>query len=222
MVSTFRLRSPLTSSQLILATAGAGVMGLGLWGLAHESFLLTSGGMAPERIEMARQLLERLGQVPLWLVLLALAIAPGVIEELCFRGYLFSAFSKVMSPTRTILLTSVLFGLFHVLTGNSLLVERFVPTTLMGLFLGWVAYRTGSVWPGMLLHAVHNGFLNTLGRYRDKLAFLGTVDQEWAHLPPTWLVATTAVAILGVALVAYATRPFPNSITGRVIEPAGS
>ena len=222
MVSTFRLRSPLTPSQLILATAGAGVMGLGLWGLAHESFLLTSGGMAPERLELARQLLERLGQVPLWLVLLALAIAPGVIEELCFRGYLFSAFSKVMSPTRTILLTSVLFGLFHVLTGNSLLVERFVPTTLMGLFLGWVAYRTGSVWPGMLLHAVHNGFLNTLGRYRDKLAFLGTVDQEWAHLPPTWLVATTAVAILGVALVAYATRPFPNSITGRVIEPAGS
>lgn len=222
LVTTFRLRSPLTPSKLILATAGAGVMGLGLWGLAHESFLLTSGGMAPERLELARQLLQRLGQVPLWLVLLALAVAPGVIEEFCFRGYLFSAFAKVMSPTRTILLTSVLFGLFHVLTGSSLLVERFVPTTLMGLFLGWVAYRTGSVWAGMLLHAVHNGFLNTLGRYRDKLAFLGTVDQEWAHLPPAWLVATTAVAMLGIALVAYATRPFPSSITGRLIEPAGS
>ncbi len=215
MTTTFRLTSPLPPSRFALAVFGAGVMGLGLWGLAHESFVLTSGGLDAQKIESARTLLEKLSGVPLGLVLLTLAVAPGVIEELCFRGYLFSAFSRALSPARTILATSLLFGLFHVLTGSSLLIERFVPTTLMGLFLGWVAYRSGSVWPGMLLHAVHNGFLNTLARYRDKLAFLGTVDDDLAHLPLPWLLATTAVALVGIAIVHGATRARPA-------EPLGS
>lgn len=210
MATTFRLVSPLAPSRFAITVFGAGVMGLGLWGLAHESFVLTSGGLNAAKIEAARTLLEKLSGAPLALVLLALAIAPGVIEELCFRGYLFSAFSRVLSPARTILVTALLFGLFHVLTGSSLLIERFVPTTLMGLFLGWVAYRSGSVWPGMLLHAVHNGFLNTLGRYRDKLAFLGTVEDDLAHLPLPWLLATTAVALVGIAIVYGATRGRPN------------
>lgn len=210
IATTFRLISPLAPSRFAITVFGAGVMGLGLWGLAHESFVLTSGGLDATKIEAARTLMEKLSGVPLALVLLALAIAPGVIEELCFRGYLFSAFSRVLSPARTILATALLFGLFHVLTGSSLLIERFVPTTLMGLFLGWVAYRSGSVWPGMLLHAVHNGFLNTLGRYRDKLAFLGTVEDDLAHLPLPWLLATTAVALIGIAIVHGATRALPT------------
>ncbi|TVQ01959.1 MAG: CPBP family intramembrane metalloprotease [Planctomycetaceae bacterium] len=207
LVTTFRLRSPLSGSRFVAALIGAAVMGLGLWGLAHESFVLTTSQLDPEKLTAARQLMERLSDVPLWLVLIPLAVAPGVIEELCFRGYLFSAFSRVLSPLRTILLTSLLFGLFHVLTGNTLLIERFVPTTLMGLFLGWVAYRTGSVWPGMVLHTVHNGFLNTLGRYRDHFAFLGSAEDELAHLPATWLLTTALIAALGGLIIAWASRP---------------
>ena len=132
-------------------------MGLGLWALAHESFVLTSGELDEAKVEAARTMLKSLQQTPPWLFLLALAVTPGVIEELCFRGYLFSACLRVLSPARTIVLTSLLFGLFHVLTGSSLLLERFVPTTLVGLFLGWVAYRSGSVWPGIALHVIYNG-----------------------------------------------------------------
>ncbi len=205
--TTFRLRSPIGGWRLATAVFGAAVMGLGLWGLAHESFVLTTSRLDPSRIEAARTMMERLQSVPLWVVLLTLAVAPGVIEELCFRGYLFSSLQKVLSPWRTIGLTALLFGIFHVLTGSSLLIERFVPTTLMGLFLGWVAYRTGSVWPGMLLHAVHNGFLNTVGRYRDELAFLGRVEDELAHLPAVWLLVTTSIALLGGWLIWLATRP---------------
>ena len=34
------------------------------------------------------------------MVLMSLAVAPAVIEELCFRGYLFSALGTVMGPAR--------------------------------------------------------------------------------------------------------------------------
>lgn len=219
-ISTFRLRSPLRGARFATVMAGAGLMGLGLWGIAHESFVLTAGSLDPQKITAARELMERLADVPLWLVLIPLAVTPGVIEELCFRGYLFSAFSRLLSPARTIFATAVLFGLFHVLTGNSLLIERFVPTTLMGLFLGWVAYRSGSVWPGMVLHTVHNGFLNTLGRYRDELAFLGSVDDELAHLPVGWLLATLAVAAVGGLLIGWVTRN-SGELPAPVAESAG-
>ncbi len=205
--TTFRLHSRLPIPRQLLAIVGAGLMGLGLWALAHESFVLTSGGLDEAKVTAARSMLEQLQQTPPWLFLLAVAVAPGVIEELCFRGYLFSALLRVLSPARTIVVTSLLFGLFHVLTGSSLLIERFVPTTLVGLFLGWVAYRCGSVWPGMALHVIYNGFLNLVAFYKDRLDFLGMADSDVAHLPVTWLLITAAITASGVAVVWAATKP---------------
>ncbi len=204
--TTFRLHSRLPFPRLLAAIAGAALMGLGLWALAHESFVLTSGELDEAKVAAARTMLKSLQQTPPWLFLLALAVTPGVIEELCFRGYLFSACLRVLSPARTIVLTSLLFGLFHVLTGSSLLLERFVPTTLVGLFLGWVAYRSGSVWPGIALHVIYNGFLNTVAYYKDRLDFLGMADSDAAHLPIEWLAVTSVVAAAGIAIVWAATR----------------
>lgn len=204
--TTFRLHNPLSAARLVAAVVGAALMGLGLWSLAHESFVLTSSELDEAKVDAAQKMLQALQQTPPWLFLLALAVTPGVIEELCFRGYLFSACQRVLSPARTIVLTSLLFGLFHVLTGSSLLLERFVPTTLVGLFLGWVAYRSGSVWPGMVLHMIFNGFLNTVAYYKDRLGFLGMADDQVAHLPPEWLAVTATVAAVGMAIVWVATR----------------
>lgn len=221
ITTTFRLCNPLSASRLTAAVLGATLMGLGLWALAHESFVLTMGELDTTKVEAARRMLQSLQQTPPWLFLLALAVTPGVIEELCFRGYLFSACLRVLSPIRTIVLTSLLFGLFHVLTGSSLLLERFVPTTLVGLFLGWVAYRSGSVWPGIALHVIYNGFLNTVAYYKDRLGFLGMADDDAGHLPLEWLATTAAVATIGTVIVWAATRhrtsgqhvPLPSATT---------
>ncbi len=193
-----------------ISFVGACLIGFGAWAVAHEALVVAQafgiGRLDEERIRSVLQSIDRLREAPPPLVLLALALTPAVIEELCFRGYLFSALSRVLSPGRVILITAVLFGLFHVLTGNALLIERFIPTTLMGLILGWVAYRSGSVLPGMIVHFVHNGLINLVVYYHEKIAWFGPEFDDQAHLPASWIATVTAIAAVGGVLVFLSTR----------------
>ncbi|MCA9135976.1 MAG: CPBP family intramembrane metalloprotease [Planctomycetales bacterium] len=203
-----------TSVPSPLMLIGALLIGLGAWGFAHESFVIAKqlgiGGLDVDRIEKTRQTVKALRLAPAWLLVGCLALAPAVIEELCFRGFLFTALRKVLSPGRVIVTTAVIFGLFHVVTGNMLLIERFVPTTLLGLILGWIAYRTGSVWPGVLMHFTHNALLNLATKYQDKLDFLGAGFENQLHLPPSWMAVLTTLTVAGLATVWIATRSQPD------------
>ncbi len=182
-------------------------IGFTMWTGAHEFFLFAErlgfGGFDSETLNRAQQTLIAFRQQPLWLVLLAFAVAPAVFEELTFRGFVFSAIRKRGSPWRAILITAILFGLFHVISGRILTPERLVPSTLLGILLGWVAHRTGSVLPGILIHALHNGFLLTVAEYTEQLKAWGIGLEEQQHLPMSWLVGaaiTIAIALYWVAL----------------------
>ncbi len=203
--TTYRLTVPRAMTLL-----GAAVVGIGAWAIAHESYVLAQsvgiGILDEERIKEILQSVGRMQQAPPLMLILAFALTPAVIEELCFRGYLFSALSRILSPGRVIVLTSVLFGLFHVLTGSALLVERFIPTTLMGLILGWIAYRSGSVLPGMVVHFVHNTLLNLVAYYHDRIDFFGTNLDDQAHLPTSWIVAASLISLVGALLIWISTR----------------
>jgi membrane protease YdiL (CAAX protease family) len=62
----------------------------------------------------------------------------------------------------------------------------------LGLILGFLRERSGSLFPSMLLHATNNGFLLWLARARP----------DWTRLDavPVWTTATGA-AIAGVGLI---------------------
>ena len=136
-----------------------------------------------------------------------MAVVPAVFEELFFRGYLFSALEKRFSMWKTVLISARLFGAFHVLAKSFLATERFLPSTCMGIVLGLVAWRSGSVFPGMILHAVHNGLLLLIFYYRDELAALGWGVTETTNLPPKWIAMSFFGALLGLVLVNLARRP---------------
>ena len=198
--STYRIWTPTIGS-----IVGALLVGCGAWVIAHEAFVFADaigiGGLNEERIQQTLKTLDAFTKSNPILLVTALALTPAIIEELCFRGFLFSALGKILSPARVIVITSLIFGLFHVLTGNALLIERFVPTTLLGLILGWIAYRTGSVLPGILMHFVHNALLELVAFYHKDLEFLGEGFSDQTHLPP-WMLATGfTVFAIGVATV---------------------
>ena len=215
--TTYRLRA-FPAAMVV----GVVVLGLASWTIAHEAFVVASqlgvGTLDAEKIEQTRKVIEAWTRVPPWIMLLTLALTPAIVEELCFRGFLFSAFRQVMRPWAVITLTSLLFGLFHVVTGNALLIERFVPSTLLGFILGWVAYRSGSVIPGMLMHFLHNGLLNLVGHYHKRLNWFGDRFDDQAHLPLAWIVGGLVAVIAALIWIRVTTRgDYETTPTGRVV-----
>ncbi|MEM0927104.1 MAG: CPBP family intramembrane glutamic endopeptidase, partial [Planctomycetota bacterium] len=196
----------------------------GAWGFAHEAFVIADslgiGGLDVEKIEKTKQSVLAMQEAPAWLLVFSLAATPAIIEELCFRGFLFTAFRNVLTPGRLVVFTAIVFGLFHVVTGNVLLVERFVPTTLLGLILGWIALRSGSVWPGIVMHFTHNALLNLAIKYQDRLGFLGSGSDDRYHLPATWLAVLSTLTLVGMAAVFLATRKPHSGGTAEFISDA--
>ncbi|MEL6106567.1 MAG: ABC transporter permease subunit/CPBP intramembrane protease [Planctomycetota bacterium] len=203
--TTYRMHPP-----GILGMIGAALVGVGAWGIAHESFVIGEslglGGMSMEKLAQAQGAAEKMKAAPAWLLLFSLAFTPAVIEEFCFRGVLFSALGKVLKPHRLIIVTAVIFGLFHVTTGSVLLLERFIPTTLVGLILGWIAYRTQSIWPGILMHMTHNGLLILAIKYEDALEARIGATESVGHLPVTWILGLSTMTLIGIGIVWVGTR----------------
>ncbi len=194
-----------------LSFLAAVIAGLSLWPFAYELEILTlNSDRIKQLVELFKGLEVELQQVPVFWKLTALAVIPAICEELFFRGFLFRAFRSAAprsSAWGAIAGTAVLFGLFHVLVRDVLLLERFLPTALMGLALGWVAARTGSTLPGMVLHVLHNSTLLLLPLWGPRIGILAAADQR-THLPwAVLLLAGTGVIVAGGLLLANRHKP---------------
>jgi len=75
---------------------------------------------------------------------------PAICEELAFRGMLLSGLRRKLKPAALIVGVGLIFGLFH------MTLFRIAPTAALGMVLTAIALMTGSVFPGMLLHAGNN------------------------------------------------------------------
>ncbi|NNF11923.1 MAG: ABC transporter permease subunit [Gemmatimonadetes bacterium] len=101
-------------------------------------------------------LLEAFGQslavdIPLWQMAFFFAVMPGVLEEIAFRGVLFSGLRKrFASAWAPVVVSALIFSVFHV----SLF--RIAPTAFIGVVLAVVVLRTGSIFPAMLWHFLNN------------------------------------------------------------------
>lgn len=184
-----------------LAFLAAGLLGVSLWPFAYEVFVLqrqfVDFKMTPEKIALAQAILKQ----PWGLLLFTMAIVPAVFEELFFRGFLFSSLLKHTSKAKAVVISAACFGVFHVVS-STLAIERFLPSTLIGLVLAWLCMRTRSILPGIMLHACHNGLLVTMGFYQDWLAANDFGTQNQTHIPLTWLT-WAALGIVVAALVIH-------------------
>jgi ABC-2 type transport system permease protein/sodium transport system permease protein len=181
---------------------------------AHELFLLGRAlgieTLSDEQVQAAKSLIAQFRQVSPWLVLFSFALTPAVFEEFFFRGFVLSSLHQ-MSRSGAILVSASLFGLFHVIVGSTLSIERFLPTTLMGLFLGWLAFRTQSLWPGVFLHATHNGLLLLTAYYTETLKDWGIGLEEQSHLPWTWLIVGVVITLMSLTAIELISRLSPRS-----------
>jgi sodium transport system permease protein len=179
------------------ALLGGLILGLALWPMVLELLILVLRHRSEELKSLLQQQLENVSQHRA--ILIVILVVQAVLEEFYFRGYLFGALRKQLSAAATIAISALLFGLLHVVLGGPLGWERLLPSTLLGLVLGWVRSTSGSVLPCILLHASHNAILN-----------LQTATED---VPLTWLYAAAAGSCLGAVLVILGRRRSEGQLT---------
>lgn len=125
------------------------IIGLVLFGLT-SIFILGSG---MESNESQREIfnlgaLDSIMTFQNIFVILAICIGIPFYEELLFRGLIFSTLSNKYGTWLSLVISSVIFGLLHG--------DVFLATSMFGLVLGYLFYKTKSLLPGMLIHMIWN------------------------------------------------------------------
>lgn len=112
-----------------------------------------------------------------------IALAPGFMEELFFRGYVQTRLLERWHPLAAILVASSLFALVHVTP------HTIVLALSLGIWFGVVAWKTQSIWLTIASHAFVNGGWNILQ--------LGIRFEIFPKSPP--VPAIVAFGVVGVA-----------------------
>lgn len=86
-----------------------------------------------------------------WAVFVSVAVCPAIFEELAFRGIILKKLEAVMPPVQALLVTALLFATVHY---NLLSFVIFLVP--LALAAGWTVQKSGSLWPAMLIHFLHN------------------------------------------------------------------
>jgi membrane protease YdiL (CAAX protease family) len=97
-----------------------------------------------------KNIAEDFGSWPLQVLLIV--IAAPISEEVCFRGMLFGGLRRDLSRIPAALLAGLVFGGLHATTG----VAAVPPLVFLGFVLCLLYEKTGSIVPGILLHALNN------------------------------------------------------------------
>ncbi len=197
-----------------LAIPGLLLISVSMWTVAHEILVFSElFGIASLDIEKLANLEKAKTEflaLPLTTVWISMAIIIAMAEEWFFRGFVLQGMLNRSKDARaawiSLLVSAILFGLFHTVAPNLLAIERFLPTTALGMIIGWIAWKTGSLIPGMIVHAIHNGLLFTMPRYEDLLRQWGLGIENQKHLPLTWIAGGLACLAIGILMVQVMTK----------------
>ena len=183
VVETLSLRPvrPIVWPAVLVGVPAAMLTGEGVFLLAD--FLIP---MPPEMIEAFSTAIfpEHLSTFSL---ILLIGLAPGVLEEVAFRGVLLHGMrgkygtENIGAFVKVVLINGLIFGLFHIT------LFRILPTAFLGVVFAGVTLLTGSIFPAVVWHTLNNVLALILTRAELEMpAFLGG-----------WIHAAGAVVLIG-------------------------
>jgi len=123
------------------------------------------GELVPPQIPTATNNMEYI------VLLLIVAGSAGLCEEILFRGLLLRAYED-LGQWKSIIITSTLFGMLH------LNIQNFIGPAFLGILLGYVVYKTNSIFAGMLGHFINNAVSLTLQYVIMRLPFYNSQSYE--------------------------------------------
>lgn len=150
---------------------------------------------AQERAEaIINKLLDFKNPIRLIPVAFVMAVVPAVGEELFFRGLLMGTFLRAkMRPATAIILSGFLFSIIHFEFDNTLAIW------VLGSFLGYLYYVSGSLWLPIAAHFVNN-FLTVLLKY---LFNIGVISADVAEAATPWYATAISVVLFAGCLFLF-------------------
>lgn len=116
-----------------------------------------------------------------------IVIAP-ISEEIALRGVVFTRIEAESSPITAVVVSSLLFGLMHLMAGGIILV---IGAFIIGALLGLIFYKTNSLLACFIAHAFAN--------LPDIFFYLYPELSEKNYIP--WEIASGIVFLIGIAFL---------------------
>jgi sodium transport system permease protein len=185
---TFALYAP-----RIVPLFAAILLGFTAWTFASGVILRLAP--PPETLVRALERMIRLTDqgAPLWVMWLVVGVTPAICEEMLFRGFVLNGL-RPLGAVPAIGISALLFGIAHAS------IYRLLPTMFLGIILGIVVWRTGSLLCAIVLHAINNGLLASLTEMPDLARALG-LQAGSESLPWTVTLFGSSLAAAGMAML---------------------
>ncbi len=124
-------------------------------------------------------------------VVVTVAFIPAIVEELLFRGLVQRDLEKVAGGLRAAIIAGVIFGVYHL---NPFSI---VPLVALGVFFGYVVYRSQNITLAMAAHFLNN-FLTSCSVY------FGLGDEYLVFAPGDALTAGSVALNSAVSALLFA------------------
>ena len=128
-----------------------------------------------------------------WAILTTVVLAP-ILEEILFRGLILDPVREKSGATRAVLISALLFGIIHIIP------QQVVNAFVIGIILGFLYVRTGSLVNVIFIHAVNNGLAYVQMELFGDEAASTTLRSMIGSDTWYWIVYMLCVVLFGFAL----------------------
>ena len=188
-------RSSLSMALIVSAMAVAGA-----FVIEPVSMLL------PEMSEAMKAAMEMMLNGPIVITLISVSVFAPFFEEWLCRGIILRGLLNKVKPAWAIVISAAIFGLIH---GN---LWQAIPAFIIGVILGYVYYKTGSLKLTMLMHCVNNTLSVIVSRIPafEDVEFFAEFMSPWAYV----LVVLAFAVVLASGLVIMRSIPMKEDNLG--------
>lgn len=145
---------------------------------------------------------------------LSVCIAAPILEEIVCRGYMMRGMLQYIKPWQAIVISAFLFAVIH---GN---LAQGVTAFILGILLGWVYYRTGSLLMSMMIHFIVNTS-STIMALMPSIPEDASLQSIMANTHPEcdYYLLLGFCAVLLVAIVWILHKNLPSSTSLKPLRP---
>lgn len=134
--------------------------------------------------------------------LLVVCLIAPVVEEMLFRGLILRSFLVNYSVNRAIVLSSLLFALFH------MNLYQLPVAFIAGCLFAWLYVRTRSLWASILAHALYNACAMLLWTTYDVSDYLDNQALTDVQFNAWWVTLLAILStVIGLRMLRYILKP---------------